>query len=153
MEVTLQSDTLLLHSNNQNPASPFCVSGVSQTACPETHTAAIDMGAQYGLTRKHTASHCGAAIHAASRMPVHKITMTRQRQRTALFCTSIPAHHNTHAHTHAHAPYSPLSGLNGFLGISAEHNAVIKKGLVKPRGKHTALRRLRPLQVAVRNTL
>lgn len=104
---------LALCSDNRDPGSPFCVAGVSQTACPESHTAAIEMGAQYGLTRKHTASHCGAAIHAASRMPVHKITMTRKRQRTVLFCTGILTHHNTHA------LYSLVPGLNGFVGVSA----------------------------------
>lgn len=90
---------LALRSSSQDPVSPFCASGMSKTACPETHTAAIHMEAQYGLTRKHTASHCGAAIHAASRMPVHKITMTRERQWTALFCTGILTHHNTHTHS------------------------------------------------------
>lgn len=109
---------------------------MSQTACPETHTAAIDMGAQYGLTRKHTASHCGAAIHAASRMPVHKITMTRKRQRTALFCMGILIHHNTHTRS-IHS-----SQVRTDFSASLRSTMPLSRRVWSSLGANTALRRL-----------
>lgn len=63
------------------------------------------------IPRHNAASHentwhhnATAAISAASRMPVHKITMTRNRQKTVLFCISIHTDYNAHTHTNAHLP-------------------------------------------------
>lgn len=64
-----------------------------------------------------------AAIHAALRMPVHKITMTRGRQKTELLSVGVHADHNN---THSHTLFA-LTGLNGFPCIIAEYNACKKK--------------------------
>lgn len=59
--ISHRCSTTLLSTATQthtNLSSLFCVSCVSQTACLEMHTVAIDISAQYTLTRKHMASQC-----------------------------------------------------------------------------------------------
>ncbi len=81
-----------------NTHAIFCVLLI-QTVCLWMHTVAIDTSTQRPSQENTWDHNAAAAIHAASRMPAHKITMTRSRQKTVLFCISIDTGY-THTHTH-----------------------------------------------------
>ena len=100
----LQSDT---HTYT-HPDAVLCVCALlPQTfLLLDTHSSHWYLHTIHPHKKTHGDHNAAAAIRTASRMPVHKITMTRSRQKTVLFCIRIHAGHNactqTHTHTHTH---------------------------------------------------
>lgn len=91
------------------PDTVYCLCLFSrQAASRHTHTEAIDASTQCPLTWDRNAA---AAIHAALRTPVYKITMTRNRPKTEPSAVS----------SDMHSQCSPLA-LNGFPCITTEYN-------------------------------